>query len=76
MAWDQVPKTWPRIAGGAILITYEFFPLNHCRNPNKDEKGPWCYTSISSRGLGKEAWDYCFHDCEGVQGNDETKAAM
>ena len=27
---------------------------NHCRNPNNDPKGPWCYTS--DPGV---RWDYC-----------------
>ncbi|XP_040031192.2 hepatocyte growth factor a isoform X1 [Gasterosteus aculeatus] len=28
---------------------------NHCRNPDRDKHGPWCYTNPNNR----LAWDYC-----------------
>ncbi|XP_037317318.2 LOW QUALITY PROTEIN: hepatocyte growth factor a [Pungitius pungitius] len=28
---------------------------NHCRNPDRDKHGPWCYTNPNKR----LAWDYC-----------------
>merc|ERR1712157_86159 len=33
---------------------------NHCRNPNDDKNGPWCYLSdYKQRKDGYKNWEYC-----------------
>jgi len=41
---------------------------NHCRNPNKADRGPWCYVpdTKDSYYIGLQGWDYCaIPYCEG-----------
>ena len=43
---------------------------NFCRNPNKQDRGPWCYVpgTKDSYYIGRQGWDYCTVPyCEGEQ---------
>ncbi|XP_047245164.1 hepatocyte growth factor a isoform X2 [Girardinichthys multiradiatus] len=47
----------PHINSGDSHSTISHVGLerNHCRNPDRDKHGPWCYTSPNNRLV----WDYC-----------------
>merc|ERR1711973_461117 len=41
---------------------------NHCRNPNNQDRGPWCYVpgKKDSYYIGRQGWEYCSVPyCEG-----------
>jgi len=48
---------------------------NFCRNPNKQDRGPWCYVpgTKDSYYIGRQGWDYCTVPyCEGEDKGKEN----
>lgn len=37
---------------------------NHCRNPDNEPRGPWCYTMNKNK-----RWEYCLPQCQGSMGS-------
>ena len=50
---------------------------NHCRNPNNQDRGPWCYVpgKKDSYYIGRQGWEYCSVPyCEGKEDLDRFPA--
>lgn len=57
----MIPSVPPRFSPTSHPL--EGLEENYCRNPDNDEKGPWCYTTDPAT-----RFDYCdIPECEGQE---------